>query len=92
MITSIQLKTDTKKRLEKLRKKYETRFNRKLSYDEVIDFLVERIEESFNRKNKAANNLFGILKESDDSLVKLRKEGEKRLEVIFSDSGKTSSH
>jgi len=92
MITSIQLKSHTKKRLEKLRKKYETRFNRKLSYDEVIDLLVDTIEESFNRKVKAASYLFGIIRENKKDLIDLRKEGDKRLEVISRNSRKTNSH
>jgi len=86
MSTTIQVKNQTKKRLENLRKKYEVRFNRKLTYDEVIDLLVDNIEESFRRKIEAVNFLFGVISENKQDLIELRKEGEKRLEVISSNS------
>ena len=88
MVTTIQLKSQTKNRLEKLRKKYEIRFNRKLSYDELIELLVETVEESFNRKLKAADYLFGIINGNNKDLIDLRKEDEKRLEIISSHSRK----
>jgi predicted CopG family antitoxin len=72
---SIKVKPETKKKPTKIAGMLEKKLGRKVSFDEVINYLIER-----KLKNKKlAEELFGIVKgeNSYEELLKGRKEGEK---------------
>ena len=82
MSTTIQLKKQTKQKLEVLKQQYEKRINKKLTFDEFINLLIEKTDKSYENRLKRINSIFGIIKPSHKELVGLRTEEEKRLEVI----------
>ena len=82
MYTTIQLKQETKEGLERLRSNYKKRVSCRVTYDEMVSLLIESQEGSFNKKRLAADFLFGKLTRRQDNLLELRKEEEKRLEII----------
>jgi len=72
---SIKVKPETKKKLTKIAGMLEKKLGRKVSYDEAINYLIER-----KLKNrKLAEELFGISKGENlyEELLKGRKEDEK---------------
>ncbi|XDF43712.1 hypothetical protein AB1303_10340 [Saccharolobus solfataricus] len=72
---SIKVKPETKKKLTKIAGMLEKKLGRKVSYDEAINYLIER-----KLKNrKLAEELFGIAKGENlyEELLKGRKEDEK---------------
>ena len=85
MATTIQIKEITKQKLDRIRKDYETKLNKKLSYDETILLIIETSNNSFLEKQKLINGLFGILKGDTSRFKALRVEGETRLENFSKD-------
>ena len=83
MATTIHVKDPTKERLNHIRLLYEKRFRRNLTFDDVINLLIDTTDDSFVRKRKAISELFGILNPDPEALARLRQEGEKRLEVFL---------
>ena len=80
MSTSIPVKNVTVERLDRLRVIFEKKHDRKLSFDEVLNLLMEMVDGSMDRKSKAMSELFGILTPDPSALKSLRREEEKRLE------------
>ena len=85
MATTIQIKEITKQKLDRIRKDYETKLNKKLSYDETILLIIETSNNSFLEKQKLINGLFGILKGDTSRFKASRVEGETRLENFSKD-------
>ncbi|MGC9105909.1 MAG: hypothetical protein ACP5HQ_05770 [Thermoprotei archaeon] len=78
-VETIKVRPETKRRLTEIAGMLEQRLGRRVSYDEVINYLIE--EELGKRRGelrKRAEDLFGLLKGVDlySELVKGRREDE----------------
>jgi hypothetical protein len=80
--TTIQLKELTKQKLDRIKNTFESRLNKKLTYDETILLIIETSNNNFNQKQISIKNLFGSIKGDVTNFVALRQEGETRLENI----------
>ena len=86
MSTTIQIKELTKQKLDRIKINFESRLNKKLTYDETIMLIIDTSNNNFYEKQNSIKNLFGSIKTDVPKFVALRQEGDIRLENISKNS------
>lgn len=82
-MTTIQIDDETRVKLFKLMTELQKSFGRRLSFNEVVNYLISEHESKLSAR-KHLLELFGTLEiaQAKEELQKLRKEEEKRLATI----------